>query len=314
MNLRRLKYFVRIVDVGSLTQASEVLHIAQPALSQQLATLESEFGQQLLLRTQKGVEATAAGRVLYAHAQTILRQFEQAREDVQNAGLQLAGQVSVGLATGTAASALALPLLREVHERHPGIVLRISENLGTAFCDVVRCGHMDMAVFYSADRAMQGLSFEPILNEEMFVVAPASLLDGRDEVALVDLQTVDLLLPRPGNPLRKRLDQAFASARVVPRVVTEVESSTMLSAAVGSGLGATILPASAARGVAAEARARLLRIVSPCIEMPLALCGSDHLPMSESAQAVKAILLEMAHGLPVAPLRETRLAAEPVGV
>lgn len=299
--------------MGSLTQASEVLHIAQPALSQQLATLESEFGQQLLLRTQKGVEATAAGRVLYAHAQTILRQFEQAREDVRNAGLQLAGQVSVGLATGTAASALALPLLREVHRRHPGIVLRISENLGTAFCDVVRCGRMDMAVFYSAERAMQGLSFEPILDEEMFVVAPANLLDGRDEVALVDLQTVDLLLPRPGNPLRKRLDQAFASARVVPRVVTEVESSTMLSAAVGSGLGATILPASAARGVAAEARARLLRIVSPCIEMPLALCGSDHLPMSESAQAVKAILLEMAHGLPVAPLREERLAAEPVG-
>ena len=294
--------------MGSLTQAAEVLHIAQPALSQQLATLEGEFGQQLLLRTQKGVEATAAGRVLYRHAQTILRQFEQAREDVHNAGRQLAGQVSVGLATGTAASALALPLLRAVHERHPGIVLCISENLGTAFCDVVRSGRMDMAVFYSAERAMQGLSFEPILNEEMFVVAPPHLLNVCDEVALGDLQTVDLLLPRPGNPLRKRLEQAFASARVVPRIVTEIESSTMLSAAVGSGLGATILPGSAARSVAAEAGAKLLRIVSPRIEMPLALCDSDHLPLSESAQAVKAILLDMAHDLSPMAAREHRLA------
>ena len=54
MNLRRLKYFVKIVDIGSLTQAADVLHIAQPALSQQIATLEGEFSQQLLVRTKRG--------------------------------------------------------------------------------------------------------------------------------------------------------------------------------------------------------------------------------------------------------------------
>ena len=54
MNLRRLKYFVKIVDIGSLTQAAEVLHIAQPALSQQVATLEGEMDQQLLIRTKRG--------------------------------------------------------------------------------------------------------------------------------------------------------------------------------------------------------------------------------------------------------------------
>uniref|UniRef100_UPI000E2E9D42 LysR family transcriptional regulator n=4 Tax=Enterobacteriaceae TaxID=543 RepID=UPI000E2E9D42 len=55
MNLRRLKYFIKIVDVGSLTQAADILHIAQPALSQQLATLEGEVDQQLLIRTKRGV-------------------------------------------------------------------------------------------------------------------------------------------------------------------------------------------------------------------------------------------------------------------
>ncbi|MBX9332182.1 LysR family transcriptional regulator, partial [Serratia marcescens] len=73
MNFRRLKYFVKIVDIGSLTQAAEVLHIAQPALSQQLATLEGELKQQLLIRTKRGVQPTEAGNILYAHAQTILR-------------------------------------------------------------------------------------------------------------------------------------------------------------------------------------------------------------------------------------------------
>ena len=65
MNLRRLKYFVKIVDIGSLTQAAEVLHIAQPALSQQVATLEGEMDQQLLIRPKRGVTPTEAGNSLY---------------------------------------------------------------------------------------------------------------------------------------------------------------------------------------------------------------------------------------------------------
>ena len=54
VSLRRLKYFVKIVDVGSVTLASDVLHVAQPALSQHIATLEAEFNQQLLVRTPNG--------------------------------------------------------------------------------------------------------------------------------------------------------------------------------------------------------------------------------------------------------------------
>jgi LysR family nitrogen assimilation transcriptional regulator len=79
MNLRRLKYFIKIVDVGSLTQAADILHIAQPALSQQLATLEGEVDQQLLIRTKRGVTPTNAGKILYTHAQAILRHASRRR-------------------------------------------------------------------------------------------------------------------------------------------------------------------------------------------------------------------------------------------
>ena len=82
MNIRRLQYFVKIVDIGSLTQAADVLHVAQPALSQQWATLEAEVRQQLLLRTTRGVTPTEAGKVLYRHAQLILRQCEQAKSEM----------------------------------------------------------------------------------------------------------------------------------------------------------------------------------------------------------------------------------------
>jgi LysR family nitrogen assimilation transcriptional regulator len=293
LNLRRLKYFVRIVDVGSLTQAAEVLHIAQPALSQQLATLEGEFHQQLLVRTKRGVEPTEAGRVLYRHAQIILRQFEQAQADVRNSGHRLSGQVSVGLAPGTAASTLALPLLQTVRARHPDVVLYLNESLGSVLSEQVSNGRMDMAVLYGGRSLVQGLRFEPLLTEQLMLVTPASPLGGREAIGLAALRDLDLLLPRGHNYLRSYIDEAFEGLQIAPRVVAEVESATTLATAVSSGVGATILPASAAQAIAASIQARVVRITSPTIEVPLALCSSDHLPMSEPARVVRAIILEL---------------------
>ncbi|KAA0079581.1 nitrogen assimilation transcriptional regulator NAC [Trinickia soli] len=296
MNLRRLKYFVKIVDVGSLTQAAEVLHIAQPALSQQLITLEDEFQQQLLVRTKRGVTATEAGATLYRHAQLILRQYEQAQADVKSAGQALSGQVSVGLAPGTGASALSLPLLRTVRARHPNILLYINENFGTTLSELIMNGRMDMAVLYG-EKPVHGLSFQLLMNEEMFLVAPRSMGIVQDKLAVSDLRDVPLLLPRPYNYLRKYVDEGFASVQMTPNVVAEIESASTLSAAVSAGIGATILPESTARVVAATGDIVQSRIVSPVIKIPLSVCLSDHLPLSEPAAAVRDILLELAGDL-----------------
>ncbi|WP_076998447.1 nitrogen assimilation transcriptional regulator NAC [Variovorax sp. KK3] len=311
MNLRRLKYFVKIVDIGSLTQAAEVLFIAQPALSQQLATLEGEVRQQLLVRTKRGVTPTEAGKVLYRHAQIILRQCEQARVDMEAAGAGLSGPVSVGLAPGTAASALSLPLLRTVRARHPGILLYLNENYGTTLSELIMNGRMDLAVLYG-DKAIHGLTFLPLLKEPLFLVGPASMPPPAEPVKLADLREIELFLPRPYNVVRKLVDAAFArSGATPPRVVAEIESAFTLTAAIADGLGATILPASMAREMAASCGAWKFQIVDPVIEAPLALCQSDHLPLSEPAQAVKDILLELVTDLAahVAATPEPSLAA-----
>ncbi len=152
VNLRRLKYFVKIVDIGSLTQAADLLHIAQPALSQQLATLEGEVRQQLLVRTKRGVTPTEAGMVLYRHAQLILRQCDQARSDDMNAAARPCPAPSRSAwRPGTAASALALPLLRAVRARHPGVLLYLNETYGTTLTELIMNGRMDMAVLYGSE-------------------------------------------------------------------------------------------------------------------------------------------------------------------
>ncbi|MDE2200157.1 MAG: nitrogen assimilation transcriptional regulator NAC [Rhodospirillales bacterium] len=298
MNLRRLQYFVKIVDIGSLTQAADILHVAQPALSQQLATLEGEVRQQLLLRTKRGVTPTEAGRVLYRHAQLILRQCEQARVDMIAAHQGLSGAVAVGLAPGTAAAGLALPLLRAVRARHPGILLYLNETYGSTLSELIMNGRMDLAVLYGGNTAVHGLSFTPLLKEQLFVVGPDLLPALPAEVKLRVLGELDLSLARPYNVVRRMVDEAFAGAGMVPRVVAEVESASTLLAVIAAGLGATILPESMARQIVASCDAWLSRIVEPVIEAPLALCESDHLPLSEPARAIREILLEMVAALP----------------
>jgi LysR family nitrogen assimilation transcriptional regulator len=292
MNLTRLRYFVKIVDIGSLTQAAEVLFIAQPALSQQLSTLENEVKQKLLIRTKRGVTPTDAGKVLYSHAQIILRQCEQAMCDVQMSGQSLSGKVSVGLAPGTAASTLSVELLKRVRERHPGIVLYLNENFGTTLSELIMSGRMDMGVLYG-DKVIHGLTFQPLLKEPMYLVS-SSLRDlPAQGVKLRDISKCALMLPRKYNVVRKLVDQACVAEGVEPNIIAEIESSTTLASAINDDVGVTILPESAAFALVEHSGARLSKITHPTIEAPLALCLSDHLPLSVPAEAVKEILLEL---------------------
>lgn len=292
MNLRRLKYFIKIVDVGSLTQAADILHIAQPALSQQLATLEGEVNQQLLIRTKRGVTPTEAGKILYTHAQVILRQCDQAQSAIDGSGQQLAGEVSVGLAPGTAAQQLAIPLMEEVQRQYPGILLYFNENFGTTLSELIMNGRMDMAVIYG-NREIHGLRFLPLMKEDLYFICPRSLGEPRKTICLAEMVGYELFLPRIYNIMRKLLDEAFVQQNLAYRVKCEIESLTTLTCAISKGLGCTVLPESAARDMVSSADAWMAKIIEPDVPASLSFCTSDHLPLSQPAEAVKTILLSL---------------------
>jgi LysR family nitrogen assimilation transcriptional regulator len=302
LNFKRLQYFVKIVDIGNLTQAADILHVAQPALSQQLATLESEVHQQLLVRTPRGVTPTEAGMVLYRHAQLILRQCEQARVDMKAAAAGLSGAVSVGLAPGTAAAGLAMPLLMAARSRYPGVVLYLNETYGSTLSELVMNGRMDLAVLYGGGQPIHGLTFQALLRESLYLVGPLGIPAPPDPVPLQRVGEMDLFLPRPYNVVRKVVDAACAGIGVIPRVVAEIESASTLASVISAGMGVTILPASMVSQVVASTSAWHARIFDPAIEVPLALCQSDHLPLSEPAVAIRQLLLELVRNLPSSPL------------
>nr|WP_280397397.1 nitrogen assimilation transcriptional regulator NAC [Nocardia carnea] len=291
MDTRRLFSFVRIVDAGSITRAADILHIAQPALSQQMTALEAHFGQQLLIRHKQGVEPTEAGRALYRHAQIILRQVESAQAEVSVVGRELAGGVSVGLAPYSTVNAIALPLLMAVRERYPSILLHINENFGGVLSEAMMTGRMDMALLYDTG-PIKGVTFEPLLTEELMVVAPPGTgLPGETGAAvpIARLTGLPLLLPGPTHTIRKVVEQAYDRALEKAHVVGEVESVTLMAQSVRNGLGSTVLPLSVARRIMTVDNLELRRI-EPAITVQVSLGVPANQPLSKPAEAVREIL------------------------
>jgi LysR family nitrogen assimilation transcriptional regulator len=309
MDTRRLYSFVRVVDAGSITRAADLLHIAQPALSQQMTALESLFGQQLLSRSKQGVEPTEAGRVLYRHARVILRQLEQAHAEVEVVGRELAGGVSVGLAPYSTVNALALPLLSAVRARFPRVLLHINENFGGVLSEALMTGRMDMALLYDSG-PIRGVDFERLLTEELVVVAPEGVdLPGRpeDQVGMVELAEVPLLLPGPTHTIRRVVDQAFAHSATAANVVGEVESVPLMARAVRAGLGATVLPLSVAQRLIGGHDLQQ-RHLEPALTVRVSLGTASGQTLSRAADAVRDLLREVLRAYlaarPLLPERE----------
>lgn len=299
MNIRRLKSFITIVDMGSITHAADALHIAQPALSQQLVALEEHFKRKLLIRSQQGVVPTEAGNVLYGHANVMLRQFAQAELDVLDAGQALSGRVSVGLAPFSIAATLAMTLLTEMRQRHPGILLHLVESVGQAYSELVANGRLEMALLHGRG-GIKGLNYEPLVQEEFFFVAHANFDfdDDGGPLQVKQLSTLPMLLPPAYNFVRRAIDEAFSLNNMSINVVGELEAVKSIARGVDAGLGCTIMPKAIAERIQSESRDVIIRsLAGPAINETLSLCISDRTALSEPAAAVRELLLELTAGL-----------------
>jgi LysR family transcriptional regulator, nitrogen assimilation regulatory protein len=294
MDIRRLYAFAKIVDIGSITRASSILHIAQPALSQQIASLETHFGKPLLVRSKRGVVPTEAGKVLYRHCQIILKQMDQAELEITTSYEGISGFVSVGLAPLSIGSLLATQLVKAVHEEHPGIILHINENVGGVISELIMAGKIDLALIYNPGD-IPGVSFEPVQTEELYYVSAEPVEAVESEITLAEAVAQPLILPSRIHTVRQVIETALSRSRLKAMVVAETESISILAGAIAEGLGSTILPSSAALATLKRLpRARRYRIRKPNMKVNMAICVSGQLPLSEPATVVRARLANLA--------------------
>lgn len=299
MELRSLRYFVAIVDCGSLTRASRSLYVAQPALSHHVASLEEELGVPLLHRSPRGVTPTAAGETLYRNATAILRQVSQIPAQIKQQESTISGRVSVGIPTSTA-EILAIPLLQRISAKFPSISLDIEANGSRHLLEWLVNGRLDLSLLFITE-PVNPIAVSPLLSEELCLICSRVLYDPglparkNKNVTLRELQGLPFVLPPTENGLRMVVDSAFASIGAAPNILAELSGLHMLKKAVVEGVAATILPLSALPADWHTEHLFTRRIVDPSIVRTVTLCTNTDVPPSAAAEQVSTELRVLLH-------------------
>ncbi len=296
MELRQLRYFVRVVELGSISRAALDLQLVQSALSQQISKLEGELSTRLLQRTSKGVNPTEAGMAFFREAQLSLRHAEQAVRVAQHS--RLVGTVSIGLAP-TTASIVGVPMMRVMQSRYPDVRLHVVESLSGHLAAMLNARQLDLAILFDVQPARRW-SMVPLLEEKLYLIRPrlAQSANFPSRMRMAQLKDLPLILPTGVHGLRRTLDDAFARARYKPVIAYEIDSLVMLMDAVDAGLGFTVQPwAAVCRFRDAAARFHLVEITDLKARRMNSLCSLSDDELSPAALASRVVLAECARDL-----------------
>lgn len=242
MELRRLSYFVAVVEQRSFRAASLKLHLSQPPLTRQIQLLEESLGVQLLRRGPAGAEPTPAGQLFYQDARNLLALAQQAAERVRLAGQGQLGRIDVGV-FGSAVLGAIPRVVRAFREQHPHVEVVLHSLDRAAQLKALRERRIDVGFnrFFGEE---PDLVWETIQVEEMSVVLPTHhALASRRQLGLADIGSQALILyprtPRPG--FIDYLMGLFHRRGITPQSVQEVDDVLTATSLVASGLGLTLV-------------------------------------------------------------------------
>lgn len=257
MELFQLTSFLKVAELGSVTRAAEALYLTQPAVTQQIRSLENELGVRLFDRTGRGVRLTLAGEALREHAHRSLAVLDECRQVIADLDAGVAGKLLIG--AGVTTSVFHLPdWLRAFRETHPAVDVVVRTGRSREVTQFVLDREIDLGLVTSPvqhpDLCVTGLH-----DEEILLVTPSDHPIAGHSIEPDELSAVPLILFPQGTGFRSYLDRTLSDAGVSARVKMETDSVEAIKRFVEAGLGVSFLPAPAveselASGLLAQAR------------------------------------------------------------
>lgn len=246
MEVHQLRYFCAVARHGTFTRASEVEHVAQPSLSQQILKLEAELGARLFDRLPRSAKLTVFGQAFLPKAERILRQLDQAKTELLEMSGNEKGEVAVGIIP-TIAAYLLPRLLEGFASRHPLITVKIVEDITPALLQRLHDGTLDMAIA-ALPIAGSELASEELFEEKFYAVLPEKhRRASRASISLAELNREPFLLLKEGHCFRDSLIAACHKSKMSPSVVFESGQFATILAMVSAGMGVSAVPAMAVR-------------------------------------------------------------------
>lgn len=239
MNLRQLKYFVKIVELGNMTRAAESLFVAQPALGMQIRQLEERLGVSLLIRHSRGVEPTPAGALLYERALAILNLVDKTGAEVSARDRVSTEAVRLGL-TPMLMLVIGPELLVKVRDLIPKVSLSLIEEMSHVLIDALARGETDLALAYDVPDVPH-LTRTELLREDLAFVAQSSARNGQP-ICFAATMREQLALPEKGDTVRDLVERSSRDLGLEPKLAFEVRSVTAIKNLILRGAAAGILP------------------------------------------------------------------------
>jgi len=289
MDIRQLRYFIAIAELGSFSRAAIHLHIAQPALSLHIRNMEAQLGTALLFRNAKGVLLTEAGEILLREAHIILEQLASTEKEIRNHNSDPCGEVRIGL-PGTISQTLAVPLVLAARKRYPKIKLCIAEAMSGFVLEWLQTAHIDLAILYCAIKSSNIAMFKLLEEELLFFGSATHLEEGNDKQtarSYRDIVQMPLILPSEVHGLREFLEKETLAMGMELHPILEVDSYINIKKLVATGLGYSILPANAIAAEVANSELVSWCIKKPDLKRSIYLAHACERPLSVAASAIK---------------------------
>ena len=299
MEIKQLRYFVKVAELNSVGKASDFLNIAQPTLSRTIRALEYELKTDLFSRDGRGVQLTPRGRRFLEHARGILHAADTAMDALDDGKSVYEGKVIIGM-TPSIGQRIIPDYISRFSERFPRASLSIVEGYSQALAEQVVMGKLDFA-FPLNPQASPNLVIEPVGAEVLYLIGAKPIGDNSEQVDLSNIGSVPLIMPHTMHTIRPLLEYEAARLGVMLNIAFEVDSVRSISELVQNGRGYTVMPVNSMRGP--EGRGlHWQKIVKPEIEVTICLIQPARRPQTalslEAAALAKATLLELL-GLPV---------------
>lgn len=291
MDVKQIRYFIKIVEAGSFTKAAELLGIAQPSLGFQIRKLEQELRVQLLLRNSRGVELTPPGRALYELGQKILADMQSLGQRVSDMADKPHGLVALGI-TPTLAGRLLVPLFTRTREQLPAVSLEVTEELSSTLVDLLNIGRLDLVLAYDVIPA-RGLHIERVAREQIwFVYGCDGGAPDLSAISFRELATHDFILPPRPHRLRQLAENASRQSGIPLHVVSEMQSMPTILRLVEGRLGCTLKAGGLDRGMEGS-RLAARPVVDPSLHMDIVMVHADMHPLSRGGVAMAALIREL---------------------
>ena len=242
MEIRQLRSFIAIAELGTFTAAALRVHVTQAAISMQIRQLENELGARLFVRAPRRVMLTEAGEQLLHRARQILRDHDAALDEIAELAGAERGRLRVGSASAAVTTDILPKLLKEVRKQHAGAEITVLSGTSEALVQQILAGEVDVA-FVSLPVEARGISTERLSEDQLVAIAsPRHKLAKQRTISAYTLAGEKLILGERGGNTRRLIDQFFAQAGVTLHVSMELSRQAAIRRMVEEDMGVGIVP------------------------------------------------------------------------